>query len=295
MENFGQVQQLVRQYKAASAMLTAMMRQAFTSAEIALTSAAISMRAPIEMSMTSYDGFTYPDSDLDTFEHIEMPEVTEYEPGKYSELSLVHTKVIEKVGHKWRKRTYWRIAGEKIHGRYDYIRCDGPAYPTKETCVPANFRRAKSITKGIKEREGKREAQSQIKRNKIASVPLAIRFGAAVRLKKRLDEQAEKAFRQGNIPRYDTLDNRASTVHAWLIHVAVQFPDLAFKRPDKAPQTDRQRLQADIKAMPKTYRVKSATDRKTATRLRSERIDRQLKWTSRVARTNGAHYSPKSR
>jgi len=296
---------LVREYKAMCAKLRASIRKSISNAEIALMSVIHTLRAPLPEKAYEADSFE-PEFTVPTVDHMETKQVSQYQPGKYDELSLVHTKVIERIGHKWRKRTYWRIAGEKIHGRFDYIRCDGPEYEPKETYVPANFRRSTTLQKGISRRAGKKNsvsvfhieqqpAGSQLKRNRIASVPMAIRYQSAVKLLKRLDEQALKAFHKGNTARYDTLDARANLVHEWIKHVASKFPDLFFKKPDAVPVTDKQKLAHDLKAMPKTYRVKSATDRKAATKLRNDRIARQEKWTSRVARSNGAHYSPKSR
>ena len=213
----------------------------------------------------------------------EVKEVTKYEPKVFSQPTLVHTKVCEKIGKTWRKRSYWRIAGIVTIGKVDTIRCDGPDYPMKETYVPANYRRAKGLDIGRKERAN--DLVGQQKRYRIASVPMAIRYARAVELRKRLDQQAERAFDQKNMARYDLLDARAARVTDWLVHVAQSFPDLAFKRPEKEATTDKHRLAADIKKMPKIVRNNGSRQERFASRkLREARQERQDAWKSRKIR-----------
>jgi len=213
----------------------------------------------------------------------EVHQVTKYEPRHFSKPTLVNVKVFEKIGRVWRKRNYWRLAGLIDVGRYDVIRCDGPNLPMKSTYVPANYRRAKKLDIGRKERAN--DTVGQQKRYRIASVPMAIRYAKAVMLRKRLDAQAEKAFHNGNIARHDTLDARANAVSQWLVHVAETFPDLAFKRPDAEPNTDKQKIAVAKRMADKNANILgshiSRSDKLASRKLREARLERQAKWKSR--------------
>jgi hypothetical protein len=218
-------------------------------------------------------------------EYPEVKEVVKYEPRVFSKPTLVRTTVTEKIGRNWRKRSYWRLAGIVTIGRVDQIRCDGPDYPMKDTYVPANYRRAKGLDIGRKERANNLVGQQ--KRARIATVPIAIRFARAVELRKRLDHQASVAFEQKNMSRYDVFDARAARVTDWLVHVAQQFPDLAFKRPEKEATTDKQKMAIAFKKADKltsTSNHVSRSDKNKSRKLHVARLERQAKWVNKIAR-----------
>lgn len=207
--------------------------------------------------------------------HATLPEVKEvqkYEPKQYSVLTLVRTKVFEKVGRLWRKRKFWRLAGTDFRGRVDHIRCDGPNLPLKETLVPANYRRGIRLEIARKERSN--DLVGQQKRYRIASVPMAIRFARAVQLKYRLDEQASREFERGNLARYDSLDRRAASVTKWLHHIATLQPDLSYKRPVTKEVNASAKMKAAEKNALLTGRHASRSDMIASRKLREARINR---------------------